>query len=191
MVFTEKQLCFCRKCSSSHLGFYCQTHALIFHGKRTGQELLQRFLIECGENTKSSSHLRNMEKSWKGFKAVVANLQSFSPLDSFILGVECSTWSQLRVAQNNPIFLCVLLQQSMELALLNSSHGARATQTPKTRLCSSFQGLTIQARAEYSIYSCSLVPDFCVSQECQAFCNTLIPCTSAWNGSILFKTDII
>lgn len=131
MVFTEKQLCFCRKRSSSHLGFYCQTHALIFRGKRTGQELLQRFLIECGENTKSSSHLRNMEKSWKGFKAVVANLQSFSPLDSFILGVECSTWSQLRVAQNNPIFLCVLLQQSMELALLNSSHGARATQTPK------------------------------------------------------------
>lgn len=30
MVLIEKQLCFCGKHSSSHLGFHCQTHALIF-----------------------------------------------------------------------------------------------------------------------------------------------------------------
>lgn len=38
----------------------------------------------------------------------------FLSIHSFLLGVECSTWSQLRVTQNNLIFLCVQLQQSTE-----------------------------------------------------------------------------
>lgn len=97
MVWIKKQLCFCRKHSSSHLGFHCQTQALIFHGKRRGQELFLVF------NLKVQQYLRNREKSWEGFKAVVANIQSFSALNSFILGVECS---QLRGTQNNLIFLC-------------------------------------------------------------------------------------
>lgn len=112
-------------------GFPLPNSCFDFSWKKDRAGIIPKVLNWMWWDTKSSSHLRNMEKSWKGFKAVVANLQSFSPLDSFILGVECSTWSQLRVTQNNPIFLCVQLQQSMELALLNSSHGARATQTPK------------------------------------------------------------
>lgn len=43
MVWIEKQLCFRREHSSSHLGLYCPSHALIFHGRRTGQELFQCF----------------------------------------------------------------------------------------------------------------------------------------------------
>lgn len=62
MVWIEKQLCFCREYSSSHLAFYCQTHALIFQGKRTGQELFPMSGTECGE-TQSPAVIW---ETWKG-----------------------------------------------------------------------------------------------------------------------------
>lgn len=69
MVLVEKQLCFSRKHSSSHLGFYCQTHALIFSWKkRAGQELFQMFSIECGE-TQSPAVI------WETWKKVLERLQ--------------------------------------------------------------------------------------------------------------------
>lgn len=111
----------------------------------------------------------------------------FSSTNSFLLGVECSTWSQLRATQNNLIFLCVQLQQSMESALLNQGHP-----DTRARLCSTSQGITSQARAGNSVYSWSPGPHLCSSQESQAFQTPCFP--APWPGmaplflkQILFK----
>lgn len=129
MVWIEKQLCFWREPSSSHLGFDCQSHALIFHGRRTGQELFPVFWTECGETQSPAV----VWETWKSLGKASRQLwQTYKVFLHEFLSLGC--WMQhveLRVTQNNLIFLCVQLQQSMGSALLNSSHGARATQTPE------------------------------------------------------------
>lgn len=102
-----------------------------------------------------------MEKrSWKGLKAVVANLQSFSPFYLFIFCVtkqymypaDCYTL----VTQNNlmhPRVHKMQLQQYMALALLNTVNmervplGLGPRETPSTSVCFSLQGMPIKTRS--------------------------------------------
>lgn len=150
------------------------------------------FFMEEGQDRNYSNVLNWMwwdtkvQQSFEKHGKVLERLQGscgkpakFSSRNSFLLGVECSTWSQLRVTPNNLIFLCVQLQQSMESALLSSSHGAR--------LCSSSQGIAIQARAGNSEYSCSPGPHLRSSQEFQPFQNSLFPCTVGGMAPLFLK----